>query len=544
MNVTAQPQTSSDGIDLRAYLRPIWRRKWIILTITIIAGAATFFVTHSQTKRYTATTRLYLVYSNPAAVVGGQAPTPPAAQDLLNVATLLESASRTAAANAALKLSPTANNTVVATPQTGSSFVIITVTSDSPVTAAALANTYAKQYLRSQTNAVVSEAKLLKAQAETSLHSLPPNNPSDTSARFTLLTQIRQLNTTLAAPAAASGVQQVDPATPPAVPSSPRPLRDAIFGAIIGLVLGIVVAFILELLDRRVSLVSTLESLYERTVLAVLPHARDPAPQANGLMTMAPEHIEPIRTLLVNIQVEDKEHAWKSLLITSAMPGEGKSTVARALALAYASAGQRALVVDADLRRPMMNAAFGLPASPGLSDVLSGAAGLAEAITSVPLPTVAHPGSNGKAIVGDAEPNHRGEGSVAVLPHGTPVANPAALLSSDAWQEAMDAATEEYDMVIIDSAPILTVADTIPLIDHVGMVLLVTRLGMTTRESANRIKSLFLRVPGANLVGLVANDMRDEFLDEGYGYYNYRSYTYQASNGAKQRRGVGRFTRA
>jgi Mrp family chromosome partitioning ATPase len=358
-------------------------------------------------------------------------------------------------------------------------------------------------------------------------------------------------------------------------------LRDTIFALIIGLLVGIAVVFGLELLDRRLILVSTLESLYERTVLAVLPHATEPAPHANGFVSVAPEHVEAIRTLVVNIQVENRDHAWKTLLITSAMPGEGKSTIARALALAYAAAGQRALVIDADLRRPTMNAAFGLPASPGLSHVLTGKASLAEAVKAVPLPGAVEAHTNGKATMatqsvrannavaagetssgGDvavvtevaagttttrrkavatrrgaasrkaalvgAEP---GQGALDVLPHGEPVDNPVAILSTGAWQATMDLAADSYDIVIVDSAPILTVADSIPLIDHVSMVLLVTRLGMTTRESASRIKALFRRVPGANLVGLVANDMRDEFLDEGYGTYRY-AYAYQNHNGA------------
>jgi Mrp family chromosome partitioning ATPase/capsular polysaccharide biosynthesis protein len=552
MTLPAQTQTQppspppQDTVDVRAYLRPIWRRKWLVIAITLLAGVGTYLVSSHQTKRYVAQTQLYVQTANPVQVVQGQAALGPSAQTLSDNATQIESVQSQQAAARALGIPATASNTVVATPGTNSSFITITVTSNSPTVAADLANKYASQFLATQASAVVAEARNLRTESEVTLATLPPHDPSYATERVTIAQQIQNFDAIIRNPSGVIGARQYNTAVAPAAPSSPKPKRDAIFGLIVGFVVAIAVVFILELLDRRLILVSTLESLYSRTVLSVLPHASDPAPTTDGHLSTAPELIEAMRTLLVNIGIEAKELPARSLLITSAMPGEGKSTVSRGLALAYVEAGKRVLVIDADLRRPIMNATFGLAAAPGLAQVLAGEASLADAVRTVVVspPSAAHPSvaaeSNGKPET-SSNGNHREAGVLHVLTHGERVDNPATLLASPAWQTTIDEAASTYDVTIVDSAPILTIADSIPLIDHVDMVLLVTRLGMTTRESASRIVALFRRVPDAHLVGLVANDMRDQFLDEGYAYYRY-GYGY-GQKGDGKRRGIRKYTR-
>jgi non-specific protein-tyrosine kinase len=536
-----QPASSppQDTVDVRAYLRPIWRRKWIIVAIAVLAAVGTYLVSSHQTKRYVASTQLYIQTANPTQVVQGQTSAAPSPQILADDATQIESAQAATAAARALKIPISGSNTVVATPGTNSSFITITVTSDSPAVAANLANTYAQQFLAGQAAAVVAEAKTLRTESEATLASLP-NTGLYAAQRATVQQQIAGYDEIIRNPYPTVGARQYNLAVVPAQPASPKPKRDALFGLIVGLVVAIAVVFILELLDRRLILVSTLESLYGRTVLSVLPHASDPAPTTDGHLAIAPELIESMRTLLVNIGVEAKEHPARTLLITSAMPGEGKSTVSRGLALAYVEAGQRVLVIDADLRRPIMNATFGLAAAPGLAQVLKGEVSLEEAARTV----VVSPPSVAAHSNGTPEPSSNGSHSDAgvlhVLTHGERVENPATSLSSPAWQTMIDEAAAAYDVTIVDSAPILTVADSIPLIDHVDMVLLVTRLGMTTRESASRITALFRRVPGAHFVGLVANDMRDQFLDEGYAYYR---YGYGYGKGVGKPRGIRKYAR-
>jgi capsular exopolysaccharide synthesis family protein len=547
MTLPAQTQPTptpppQDTVDIRAYLRPIWRRKWIIVVIAVLAGVGTYLVSSHQQKRYVAQTQLYVQTANPTQVVQGQAAAAPSAQILADNATQIESAQAAAAAAKALGFPVSASNTVVATPGTNSSFITITVTSNSPTVAADLANTYARQFLASQAAAVVAEAKTLRTESEATLASLPANNGNYATQRAAIQQQIAGYDQIIRNPYPTVGARQYNIAAVPAQPSSPKPKRDAIFGLVVGLVVAIAVVFILELLDRRLILVSTLESLYNRTVLSVLPHASDPAPTTDGHVAIAPELIESMRTLLVNIAIEGKERPARTLLITSAMPGEGKSTVSRGLALAYVEAGKRVLVVDADLRRPIMNATFGLAAAPGLAQVLAGEVSLEEAVRTVvvsPPSVAAH--TNGKPE-SSSNGSHSDAGALHVLTHGERVENPATLLSSPAWQTMIDEAASTYDVTIVDSAPILTIADSIPLIDHVDMVLLVTRLGVTTRESASRITALFRRVPDAHLVGLVANDMRDQFLDEGYAYYRY-AYAYGQHGGGRKRRGIRKYTR-
>jgi tyrosine-protein kinase Etk/Wzc len=98
--------------------------------------------------------------------------------------------------------------------------------------------------------------------------------------------------------------------------------------------------------------------------------------------------------------------------------------------------------------------------------------------------------------------------------------------------ELLASAAGRYDVVILDTSPVLTVSDAVPLLDQVGAVLFVARLGMTTRESAERLTELGQRIPGMKLVGVVVNDMRDKYVDEGYAYYSQYGYGYSHKTGS------------
>jgi Mrp family chromosome partitioning ATPase/capsular polysaccharide biosynthesis protein len=530
----------SDTLDIRAYLRPIWRRKWIVLAIAVLAGAATYYVSSREAKRYIATASLYVSNANPVGVLEGQAATPPSGPDLVNDAFLITSQPNTDSVYTRLRLPASGANTVSAVPQaSGSSVIEVTATTGSPALAAELANTYALQFIRSQSSQLLAQARSLVVQDKITLRNLP-HSSSAAPTRYLLEQQLTTLYAAEAHPS--PGLELQDAAVAPTLPSSPDPKRDTIFGVIIGLVLGIAVAFGLELLDRRLTLVSTIESLFERPVLAVLPHAADPTPTADGQPAIAPEFVEAMRALMVSIDLEESEGTSRTILVTSALPSEGKSTVTRGLALAYAEAGRTVLLIDADLRRPIMSSSFGLKADPGLLQVLHGEVSLADAARPILPPKVATAPSNGKAAGHAAK--QPSAGLLSVLTHGERTSNPVALLSLASWEVELAIASASYDVVIIDSAPVLTVADTIWLLEQVDKVVLVARLGMTTRESATRIRALFRRMPTANLIGVVANDMHEQFFDEGYGTY-YGAYAYTApTNGSAVPVRRGKFTRS
>jgi Mrp family chromosome partitioning ATPase len=219
------------------------------------------------------------------------------------------------------------------------------------------------------------------------------------------------------------------------------------------------------------------------------------------------------------------------LLVTSGIPGEGKSTVVRDLALIYAEAGEAILIIDADLRRPSIARLLGVEPPLGLAQVLRREVGIAEAVVPLHRPGargVSANGSNREALTGDP----RLRGSIDLLSYGECVPNPVGLLGSEAMKSTLTAARGRYDIVILDSAPLLAVADTVPLLEAVDAVLLVARLGLSTRDTADRLTALIERVPKANLAGIVTNDLRGGLLDERYGTYGYGSRAQRATASA------------
>jgi Mrp family chromosome partitioning ATPase len=322
------------------------------------------------------------------------------------------------------------------------------------------------------------------------------------------------------------------------------PKADAIIGAVVGLLVGIAIAFVLSLFDRRLRRVAAVESAYGRDVLAVLPHVGDAAPSKDGRVEIAAPLLEALRALRINLRMSTAHGGPRTLLVTSAVPGEGKSTVARNLALVYADAGERVLLIDADLRRPSVPRMFGIAEDRvGLNNVLSGDVSPGNAVVNVISGSGSRRTGNGPVAERDAvsadgsflQPiDALGAGSLDVLTHGEVTDNPVVLFSSPAIGQLLRSARDPYDIVIIDSAPLLAVTDTVPLMGEVEGVLLVARLGVTTRDVASRVNEVVSRVPGANIVGVIANDLRDGFLDAGYGgvYSGYKGYGYRSSSDA------------
>jgi capsular exopolysaccharide synthesis family protein len=513
------------ALDMRAYIAPILRRWWLVVGIAILAAGGTYALTQREQKTYTTTARVYVTSANPtAAVTGGQiAGGPLYQQQLQNIANEFTGAENTVSAYRLLGVPIGYGGFVTVTPETTSSFEDVTASSSSPTFAVRLATAYVTAYIASQNAAVTAAAKHAATAAQTQLQATP-NTAAEQLQRAQLVTEIAQYDTIARDPSAFSGLSLVDPAPLPTAPSSPRPARDAVLAGIVGLLLGIGLAFLLDLIDRRLVRVSAVQSLYGRPVVAVLPHVPDASSRANDPFLTPPEFIETMRSLRVNLRLAPGGRPLKSVLVTSALPSEGKSTVVRDLAFAYADAGERVLVIDCDLRRPSVARMFGVAPELGLAQVLRREASPAQAaVTIFRTNASASNGSTPHAMVtGDP----RVHGSIDVITHGEHVESPVALLSSTTMAALLATASAQYDVVILDSSPILTVSDAVPLLGQVSAVLFVARLGVTTREAAERLTELGQRVPEMNLVGIVVNDMRGNYGDEGYATYSRYGYAY------------------
>jgi Mrp family chromosome partitioning ATPase len=412
----------------------------------------------------------------------------------------------------------------------GQDFLAISGTAESPRLAARIANGYAAQLVTLTNND--QRRRILQAiQVTRQQLARTGNRPADVTTRQDLTAQIGRLQVAAQLPAA--DTRQVSPAEAPAVATSPRPVRDAVFAFVLSLALAVAIAFTLERFDRRTKTPEDLEHAYGLPLLAVVPHSPDPAPLVDGVVGLGPGFHEAFGLLRTNIQLLTLDAPLRSVVVVSAIPGEGKSTIARNLAVALCESGQRVVVVETDLRRPMQSGLFGLPAGPGLTEVLTGDATLSDVLQKVSarapgidvLTGTASPAPGGASSNGRSDADaDLSDPTIAVLLAGSYPANPATALESGRVREVLDELRATHDVVILDSAPLLSVTDSVPLIRYADATLIVGRLGLTTRDNVRRMSDFLGRMPGIRLLGVVANDLTQ--LDAGgYGYaYDYRGY--------------------
>jgi non-specific protein-tyrosine kinase len=228
---------------------------------------------------------------------------------------------------------------------------------------------------------------------------------------------------------------------------------------------------------------------------------------------------ESFRILRQNVRYLAAATDLRTVLVTSAMAEEGKSTVAACLAVASAEAGLRTLLVECDLRRPVLATRFGIDQSPGLTDYLTGNAEPHEILQQVA--SVADR-RNGH---GPAQAGAGGDAKLVCITSGTTVPRPAELLASARFHAFLSEVGKVYDSVIVDTAPLLPVADTLGIIPEVSSLLVCIRLRQTTREQARAAQSALDRLP-ARPVGIVLTDVRE---NEG-GYYGYYASPTSASS--------------
>jgi len=210
---------------------------------------------------------------------------------------------------------------------------------------------------------------------------------------------------------------------------------------------------------------------------------------------------ESIRTLRNTILLSDFEQRLRSIVVTSAEPGEGKTTLAVHLAVANAARGKRTLIVDGDLRRPSVHSKFGLTQHQGLSNVLTGELTWSEALLSI-----------------EGRPN------LSILPAG-PGSHRAADLIGPRLSELLDEFAKDYSLVILDSPPLLGFAECLQMASAADGVLIISRAGETKRKTVATVVSTLQRIR-ANIIGLVLNRVTQKTSSDAYSYYGYQ-YGYQ-----------------
>jgi capsular exopolysaccharide synthesis family protein len=285
-------------------------------------------------------------------------------------------------------------------------------------------------------------------------------------------------------------------------------VRNVAIAAVLGLILGLLAAFLREYFDRGLRSREKVEQAFGLPVIGQVPfeQRRRKRNQRAVVWDGFGEIAESYRALRANLQYLAVKRPLRTILVTSASPAQGKTTVTANLALAIARSGASTIALEGDLRRPRLDEAFGVPNDgPGLTSVLVGSAEFDMAVQEVPLPV----GRDGSS---------REVGRLSLLPSGPLPPNPSELLSSMQMRKLLDRLGVSYDYVLIDSPPLLLVADALELARMVDGVVLVVRNNHATTDEARELRALVERLD-IHLVGAVFSDIAPLGSYGTYGVY-------------------------
>jgi capsular exopolysaccharide synthesis family protein len=396
---------------------------------------------------------------------------------------------------------------VVTASQVGTTNVIeVTATAPKPQEAADIANVYGNVFVNVRQNQdaqnITDSLNRLEGQASTlqsQINTTPPGPQRDA-----LVAQQASLNTQIQSLRVGASVQTdtttlTQPATPNFSPVSPKTSRNVLLGLIAGALLGCGVAFLREYLDDTVKSAADLTRASKGApTLGVVPVVRDWSDASASLVVSMTEPRSPAaeayRSLRTSLQFLVGDDGPAVLQVTSARPGEGKTTTVSNLAVALARAGKRVAVVDCDLRRPRLHSFFGVSNAVGLTSVVHGMEDIDAAVRDVP-----------------------GEDGIFLLPSGPIPPNPSELIAGGRAAEVLRAMAANTDVVLVDSPPLLAVSDSATLGSIVDGTILVTTAGSTTRGEVSEAVDVLRKVE-ARTLGIVLN-AAPKTSSDGYSYY-------------------------
>jgi polysaccharide biosynthesis transport protein len=494
--------------DVRSYLLMMWRWKLLIAFFVLVPPLAAYLVELGKPNVYQSST---LVGINQTTVNTGLLNSS-ASFTTSNVVAIADLVRTSPVANRAARLlHPPANpsqlvDQVTATGDTTTNFVQITGQDRSPVRAAKIANAFAKAISQDLQQSAISQIDSASAGIRSQLRALPPNDPN----RPGLQQQLEQLLASRSAQGNEAIILQ--PADPSSTPAGPHVRRTVELALLIGILLAFGAVMLAESADRRIRTPEDLERMTELPLLAAIGSSA-----FSGRLETSREDDEAfhmLRTALTYFNVEQLD----SVLITSPGEKDGKTTVATRLALVTAQAGQRVVLVDADLRRAQVSVRLGLhPRKVGLGAVLAKQAALEDVLVDYDLAGSAQNG-----------------GQLTVVPAGPTPPNPSALISSDRMRHLLTELESQSDLVIIDTPAALAVSDPIALVPNVSGVVVVARTNRSSRQRIRRLQRMITAAHG-NLLGVVATGVTAT-----QGYYEHYATKYYAHNGSSNGHHGGR----
>lgn len=498
---------------LRGYLAAFRRRKWYVLLALVLAPAVAVGYSLTQPKRYEATAKVLLSRQNLAGVLSGvsnadvyQDPSR-LAQTQLEIARVPELANRVIRATGIPEVTPETfldSSQVVA--GRNSDILDFRVEAAVPELAERLATSYAVEFTKYRRELEAAAFTRAQRDVQRRLRQLEAAGRGDSALYESLLEKAEQLRT-LATLGTSNAVllREADEAKQ----VQPRPVRNGVLAAVLGLLLGLVAAGIAEALDTRIRSSDEMAEALGLPLLGRLPKAtlrRGKPPRLAMLASPSGGEAEAFRILRANLDFVVRDTDRRTIMVTSALGVEGKTTTLANLAVALALAGRRVIAVDLDLRRPSLGRLFGVSDSPGVTDVVSGAAALDDVL--VPVPLRVQPSLNGR----------RGHtGRVDLLLAGSPPPDPGEFVGRESIAELLGQLRLRADFVLVDTPPLLNVGDAITLSTAVDGMLLVVRPNVARRDELHELRRVLANARAESL-GFVLTGSRPREMS-GYGSY-------------------------
>jgi non-specific protein-tyrosine kinase len=510
------------SLSVKEYFYLLWSWAWLIGLAGALAGAAALVVSLLSTPIYQTSARL-LVSDPPAmrsidysAMVSSQSMTGTYAEMLVDRPVLEGVIERLSLPTTPEDLGEKITVEIVRNTQ----LLVVTVEDPSPTLAAGIANTlgqvFAERIRELQTQRYsATQSGLAKQVGDmeqqiyfTSQALVEEHDPAQKLQLEARLTEYRRLYSNLvtnyeqvrlAEAQTSTNVVVSQPAAPPREPVRPKTVQNTLLAALAGMLLAAGAVFAIDALDDTLKNPDEIRQRFGLPVLGIIASHAMEGERPISLSQPRSPVAEAFRSMRTNITFAGVDRPLRRILITSATPQDGKTTVSTNLAVALAQGEWKAVLIDADLRRPQVHRKFGLPNRAGLSELFIHELGI--------LPEL---------IQADGVPG------LAVITSGSLPPNPSELLTSRKLTGILDRLNQDYDLILIDTPPVLSVTDAVALAPGMDGVILVAKPGQTRRRDF-QLTLEQLRAVNARILGVVLNDVETQSRKYGYYYGGYGS---------------------
>lgn len=524
-NFSFETQEPDDSETIRDYLMLFWRWAWLIILAGVLAGGASFLVSMRMSPIYEATSTILVSDASVtkttdySSLMASERLTSTYSEMMISQTVLIEVSQLLGLTIPLMDLT----EMISVAPVRDTQLVQLSVKSKDPEEAARIANTLVGVFINQVQGIQSSRFSQSKESLQTQLSDMERqiqqyNEQMDSAADQaekerldSKLSQYQQIYSNLlmsfeqvrlAEAQSSSSIAQIEPASVPLVPVSPNVLRNTVLAVAVGMMLAAGGLVAREALDDTIKSPHDIQRMFNLPVLGVI--ARNTIPDAYLITDYQPRSpvSEAYRMLRTNIQFANIDAPVQTLLVTSAEPLEGKTTISANLAVVNAQNGRDVTLIDCDLRRPTIHKRFGLPNQMGFSTLfISTLDALDEIRQTTKIP------------------------HLSVLTTGPLPPNPAELIASRRMAEILKRIRARGEMIIIDSPPTLAVTDSSILAPIVDGIVLVMTPGVTRRIAARQMIEQLSRV-GGKVLGVVFNNFNEHRT-----YYTYRSNKYYARYG-------------